>query len=126
VNTLFNLLLSADTTTETPTSGFSQWIVPIMLLLLMVFFVVTQITGRKRQKKEEEKQRQHFKVGATVTTIGGIIGKVVEIDSNGDFVIETGTGNNKTTIKFNKQSLYKVDSGEPAPKATENEVDEIK
>ena len=75
---------------STETAGtFSQIIgtvLPIILLAAVFYFMI--IRPEKKKKKEEEKLRSSLKVGDKITTIGGIVGKVVDVKEE-NIVIET-------------------------------------
>ncbi len=82
--------------------GFT-WIIMIGMLVLMWFF-----TSRSQKKRDKEAQdmRDSLQVGDEVTTIGGIIGKVVSIKEE-TFVLETTK--EKTHIRFLKGAIRSVD-----------------
>ena len=82
--------------------GFT-WIVMIVMLVGMWWF-----TSRSQKKKDQEAQnmRDSLQVGDEVTTIGGIIGKVVSIKEE-TFVLETTK--EKTHIRFLKGAIRSVD-----------------
>ena len=66
--------------------------------------------------------------GSIVTTIGGIVGTIVSVDEiNETFVVETGEGDNKTTMKFLKKAVYKIERPEEHKEVEEIvETNEIK
>ena len=82
--------------------GFT-WIIMILMLVGMWWF-----TSRSQKKKDQEAQnmRDSLQVGDEVTTIGGIIGKVVSIKEE-TFVLETTK--EKTHIRFLKGAIRSVD-----------------
>jgi preprotein translocase subunit YajC len=52
-----------------------------------------------------------LKVGDNVKTVGGVYGTVVEIvESANCFILETGKGDNKSTIIFDRNAIYEVES----------------
>ena len=56
-----------------------------------LYFILFRPQSKKRKK--EEKMRQNLQIGDDVTTIGGIMGKIISIKEETDsFVIETGIG----------------------------------
>ena len=79
------------------------WIIMIVMLIAMWWF-----TSRSQKKKDQEAQnmRDSLQVGDEVTTIGGIIGKVVSIKEE-TFVLETTK--EKTHIRFLKGAIRSVD-----------------
>ena len=61
----------------------------IMLLVMVAIFYFMLIRPENKRKKEAEAMRSAMKVGDKVTTIGGLVGKVVDIKED-KFVIESG------------------------------------
>ena len=76
---MFYMLLdaAADTTTKNGTGNLIMTIGMIVLLLLFFYFGI--IRPGKKQEKEAKNLRDNLTVGDEITTIGGIIGKVVYI-----------------------------------------------
>ncbi|MCH5164545.1 MAG: preprotein translocase subunit YajC [Clostridiales bacterium] len=83
-----------------------MWI--ILALLVVVMIVMPMFSNRKRQKEVNE-MLDTINVGDEIMTIGGIMGKVVELKTHESgeklMVIETGEGNNKMTMTFTIQAL---------------------
>ena len=95
----FNFLL------ETTTSGGSM--LPIFAfagVLVLMYFMM--IRPQKKKEKEDAAMRDALSVGDEVTTIGGIIGKVVSIHEP-TFVLETTK--DRTHIRFLKGAIRSVD-----------------
>lgn len=94
----------AETTTPAnPLAGMFMPIIMIVMLVAMWWF-----TSRSQKKRDQEAQdmRDSLQVGDEVTTIGGIIGKVVSIKEE-TFVLETTK--EKTHIRFLKAAIRSVD-----------------
>lgn len=77
-----------------------------MIVLLFVFLYFFMIRPQKKQEKKDAEMRDSLEVGDEVTTIGGIIGKVVSIKGE-TFVLETTK--DKTKIRFLKGAIRTVD-----------------
>ena len=79
------------------------WVIMIALLIGMFWW-----TSRSQKKKDKEAQdmRDSLQVGDEVTTIGGIIGKVVSVKDE-TFVLETTK--ERTHIRFLKAAIRSVD-----------------
>lgn len=86
-----------------PGGDLLMWIIPFALVIGMFWW-----TSRSQKKKDQEAQnmRDSLQVGDEVTTIGGIIGKVVSIKEE-TFVLETTK--EKTHIRFLKGAIRSVD-----------------
>ena len=93
---MFNFLLES-------TSGGGMLIMIAMLILVFWLFM---IRPQKKQEQRDAEMRNALDVGDEVTTIGGIIGKVVSIKGE-TFVLETTR--DKTKIRFLKGAIRSVD-----------------
>ena len=78
----------------------------LMIVALIAFFYFFMIRPQKKQEKKDAEMRDALAVGDEVTTIGGIIGKVVSIKGE-TFVLETTK--DKTKIRFLKGAVRSVD-----------------
>lgn len=78
-------------------------IVMVVILVAMYFFM---IRPQKKQEKEQNAMRNNLSVGDEITTIGGIIGKVVSIKEE-TCVIETT--HERTKIRILKTAVSRVD-----------------
>ena len=87
-------------------SFFENWGMIIMLVLLVVVFYFFMIRPQKKQERKDAEMRGALQVGDEVTTIGGIIGKVVSIKED-TFVLETTK--DKTKIRFLRGAIRSVD-----------------
>lgn len=83
----------------------SIWPTVIIFGILILFFVFMSFRNKKQEKKDAE-MRDSLQVGDEVTTIGGIIGKVVSVKGD-TFVLETTK--DKTKIRFLKGAIRTVD-----------------
>lgn len=91
---------------------FGFWI----LIFVALYFVM--IRPQRKKQKEEEALRSSIEIGDDVTTIGGIVGRVIAIrDDDETIVIETGS--DKTRIRFKKWAISSVDTPEKQPKKEE-------
>ncbi len=99
---MFDFLLEGEATTG---SGGSGWITLVMLGLIGVMFFV-MFRGSKKQEKQVNEMRENLQVGDEITTIGGIIGKIVSIKEE-TILIETGR--DKVKIRFLRSAVRSVD-----------------
>lgn len=89
--------------TANPLSSFLPFILIIGLFVVLYFFT---IRPQKKQEKKDAAMRDAIQPGDEVTTIGGIIGKVVSVKGE-TFVLETTK--DKTKIRFLKGAIRSVD-----------------
>lgn len=87
-------------------SSGGGWLSIAMIAVLFVALYFFMIRPQKKQEKKDAAMRDALQVGDEVTTIGGIIGKVVSIKGE-TFVLETTK--DKTKIRFLKGAIRTVD-----------------
>ena len=95
----------------------------IMLLVMVAIFYFMLIRPENKRKKEAEQMRSSLKVGDRITTIGGIMGKVVHV-SDDKFVIETGA--DQVRIEFGKWALSTNDTAADRAKEEAKKAQEAK
>ncbi|MDR0404607.1 MAG: preprotein translocase subunit YajC [Oscillospiraceae bacterium] len=75
----------------------SMFVMPLLLMGAMYFMV---IRPNNKKKKEDEEMRSKLSVGDEIITLGGIVGRVINIkDSSDSFVIETSVDRSKILVK---------------------------
>ena len=95
-----NYLTAGDGTGGNP-------IISIVLIVAMIaFFYFFIIRPQKKQEKEAASMRDSIQVGDEITTIGGIIGKVVSIK---DETLVLETTRDCTKIRILKSAVRSVD-----------------
>lgn len=114
--------------------GIPSWVIYVVLGVLVVGMILLMIIPQRKQKKKAAEMMSKLAVGSVVTTIGGIVGEVVQLDEL-HIWIETGTGDNKSTMQFLRQAIHSIAPApgspeaiaqEKAAEAAKNEEDEIK
>ncbi len=90
----------------TSLGGASGWITMGLLVVMLVAMYFIMIRPQKKQEKETANMRNNLTVGDEITTIGGIIGKVVSIKDE-TCVIETTK--DRTHIRILKSAISRVD-----------------
>lgn len=104
-NMNFSFLLSNEGATGAGNNGGSM-IVTIIMIVIMIGVFWFFSSRQKKQDQKDNAMRDALAVGDEVTTIGGIIGKVVSIKGE-TFVLETTK--DKTKIRFLKAAIRTVD-----------------
>jgi len=87
---------SSAATNENTAAAMLVTFGPLILVFVLFYFFLIR-PQRKKEKKVQE-MRNSLQVGDNVTTVGGIIGRVVSIKED-SVVIETGADRNKIRIK---------------------------
>ena len=103
---MLNFSFLLDTATEQTANPLGSWGGIIMIVVLFVALYFFMIRPQKKQEKKDAEMRDSLAVGDEVTTIGGIIGKVVSIKGE-TFVLETTR--EKTKIRFLKGAIRTID-----------------
>ncbi len=78
---------------------------PMSLVLMVGVFVLMyfmMIRPQKKKQKEEQEMRDSIQIGDEITTIGGIMGRVVVVKDD-SIVIETGT--DRTKLKMQRWAI---------------------
>ena len=107
---LFSLLAEGSTATNN-----NSWVSYVLIGVLVVILVASMILMNRRSKKREKEAQELIdavKPGNKVTTIGGVVGIVVEVNpEDNTFVLETGSEDHgKCYIKFIRQAIYESDA----------------
>ncbi len=113
-------------TDQTQNNPLVQFLPLGIMILLFVGMYFLMIRPQKKQEKKDAEMRNALAVGDEVTTIGGIIGKVVSIKDE-TFVLETTK--DKTKIRFLRAAIRSVDvrAADLAAQIIEaNKADEVK
>ena len=113
---LLNFFEPADSG-NTDSSGWITWVI---LGVLLVGMVLLMIIPQRKQKKRAQEMMSKLAIGSIVTTIGGIVGEVIEMDDKHIWLL-TGTGDNKATMQFVRQAIHSI---APAPGTPEFEAEQ--
>lgn len=79
---------ATDTAAADGTAAGGGWSMIIMIVLMVVVFYFFLIRPENKKKKAAEEMRSSLSVGDQITTIGGIIGRIVAVKSE-SIVFET-------------------------------------
>jgi preprotein translocase subunit YajC len=92
--------------TESGGAGFGSWITMGLLVVIMIAMFFFTSRSNKKQEREAQNMRDSLSVGDEITTIGGIIGKIVSIKEE-TLVLETS--HDRTRIRILKTAVSRVD-----------------
>ncbi len=96
----------------TQQTGGLLGLLPMLLIMVGVFYFM-MIRPENKRKKEAEQMRSSVKSGDKVTTIGGVMGTVVDVKGE-SFVLETSA--DQVRIEFAKWALSTNETAEAAAK----------
>lgn len=76
-------------------SGSLSMILMMAAIFAIMYFLM--IRPQKKKQKEEQAMRDNLQIGDEITTIGGIVGKIVTVKDD-TLIIETGADRNRMKI----------------------------
>ena len=92
--------------TNTTGGGLGSMLMLILPIALLVILFVVSSRSQKKKDKEIADMRNNLSIGDEVTTIGGIIGKIVSIKDETCVIV---TSRDNTKIRILKSAISHVD-----------------
>ncbi len=92
------LLLTSDTAATA--AGGSSMIIMLLAMFAVFYFMIIRPENKKKKKTEE--MRSSLSLGDEITTIGGIIGKIVQITED---TITFETGEDRVRLQVKKWAI---------------------
>lgn len=116
---MFELLTLEATSTATGSRSSIGMIVLLVVMVAGMYFLM--IRPQRKQQKKDQEMRESTQVGDEITTIGGIMGRVVTVKED-SLIIETGADRNKMkiarwAIQVNNTATEKIRAEQEAAKA---------
>lgn len=117
---LFNLLLAAD-----EPANDKQWVMWVIIAVVIVLMIVLTIVPQKKRQKEQQKMMNSLVVGTKLMTVGGLVGRITQVNNDNTLIINVGTENNPTLIVIDRKAVgYVLENvNAPAPAAEPTPVD---
>ena len=84
------------------TAGGSNPMSLIMIVGMVALMYFMVLRPQKKRQKEEQEMRDSIQIGDEITTIGGIMGRVVTVKDD-SIVVETGT--DRTKLKMQRWAI---------------------
>ena len=101
------------------TLGMGSMLLPLVLMIALMYFLM--IRPENKRKKQAEEMRNNLKKGDQITTIGGIVGKIVHVAEE-TIVIETS--DDRVRMELAKWSVSTNNSNPPADKKSKKDKEE--
>ena len=98
-------------------TGGDTSILWIGLGFIVLMFAMSIIPQRKRRKQMQD-MMSNLSTGTRIKTIGGLIGKIMEIKEDGTMVINVGTEDFPSLIVIDKAAIYSNLDAQPANAAS--------
>ena len=109
------------TTTDAASGGMMSTVVMMVAMLGIFYFML--IRPENKRKKEAEQMRSSVRKGDKITTIGGVVGTVVDVKEN-NVVVETSA--DQVRIEFAKWAISSNETAAENAKAEAKKAQEAK
>lgn len=77
----------------------------VMIIVLFAVFYLFMIRPESKRKKQQEEMRSSLRKGDLITTIGGVVGRIVKVD---DETIVIETSEDRVRMEFAKWAVSTV------------------
>lgn len=115
---MVNFLTAAE---AAPTGGLLSPLIMLVAMFAIMYFMM--IRPENKRKKEAEEMRASIRKGDSITTIGGIIGTVVDVKEN-NIVIETSA--DQVRIELAKWAVSSNETAAEKAKVEAKKAEEAK
>lgn len=100
--------------TAAGTDGTSFLMIIVIYAAIFGLLYLFLIRPKSKRQKQDQKMRESLEIGDEITTIGGIMGRVIAIRDDEDaIVIETGS--DRVKMKLKRWSISTVDTEKEPP-----------
>lgn len=79
----------------------------VMLVFIVAFFYLTIVMPQRKKEKQVQQMTDSLKVGDEIVTIGGILGKIININND---VVTIEASAEKTKINIKKRAIAQVEN----------------
>ena len=114
-------MLNFLTTTTDAMGGMGSTILMLVMMIAVFYFML--IRPENKRKKEAEEMRSAVRKGDKITTIGGIVGTVVDVKEN-NIVVETSA--DQVRIELAKWAISSNETAAENAKAEAKKAEEAK
>lgn len=106
---MFNILQilaeSGAGTSTTTQSKIPSWVMYVVIGVVLVLMIVLTIIPQKKRQKEQQNMMNSLCVGTKLMTVGGMVGKITQVNSDNTLIINVGTDANPTLIVIDKKAV---------------------
>lgn len=87
----------------------SMWTLIIIYVLIFVGIYFVLIRPKSKKSKQEQELRNSLEIGDEITTIGGIVGRIIAVRDDADEIV-VETGSERTKMVFKKWAISSVNT----------------
>lgn len=98
---LNSLILAAEETAKNK----NGWIMYVVIGVVLVLMIVLTIVPQKKRQKEQQNMMNSLCVGTKLMTVGGIVGKITQVNADNTLIVNVGTEANPTLIVIDKKAV---------------------
>lgn len=113
--------LLAETAPSTATKN-NNWIMWVIIAVVLVLMIVLTIVPQKKRQKQQQNMMNSLTVGTKIMTIGRMVGKITQVNSDNTLIVNVGTETNPTLIVIDRQAVGLVLENVAAPAAAPAET----
>ena len=95
--------------TAAGTDGTSFLMIIVIYAAIFGLLYLFLIRPKSKRQKQDQKMRESLEIGDEITTIGGIMGRVIAIRDDEDAII-IETGSDRVKMKLKRWSISTVDT----------------
>ncbi len=99
-------LAAAAAAGTTAAGGANQYASIFILAAMLVAMYFVMVRPQRKKDKKQREMRDSIEVGDGITTIGGVVGRVVGVK---DDTILIETGSDRTKMRFQKWAIQDVE-----------------
>ena len=100
--------------TAAGTDGTSFLMIIVIYAAIFGLLYLFLIRPKSKRQKQDQKMRESLEIGDEITTIGGIMGRVIAIRDDEDALI-LETGSDRVKMKLKRWSISTVDTEKELP-----------
>ena len=112
---LFTLLAEEAANNTAGGNKNMQWIMIAIVGALFVAMIVYTVFSSRKRKKQQDTMMSSLVVGTKIMTIGRMVGKITQVNSDNTLIVNVGTENNPTLIVIDRQAVGLVLENAAAP-----------
>ena len=121
-----NYLLAEDAAPAAGGGSNNSWIMFVIIGVVLVLMIVLTIVPQKKRQKQQQQMMDSLTVGTKLMTVGGLVGKITQVNTDNTLIVNVGTETSPTLIVIDRKAVgYVLENvAAPAPAAEESKAEE--